>query len=130
MLLRLANTHNSGSIKASKYITNRKGLKMSSGVMQNKDDNKEVSLKGNEKIIEKGLDTFKEVGEALARIKDKKLYRASHSNFGDYCKAHWHFTQQHARRLINAAKIVKEIGSEPNDSVFQRQKRKLENSQK
>jgi len=39
-----------------------------------------------EKVIERGLASFVEVGEALLTIRDNRLYRSSFSTFEDYCK--------------------------------------------
>ena len=42
-----------------------------------------------ERKIGKGLKVFVEVGEALAAISDKRLYRQTHGNYADYCQDHW-----------------------------------------
>jgi hypothetical protein len=72
-----------------------------------------------EETIARGLQTFTEVGQALARIKAQKLYRASHDSFEAYCKERWGFARAHAYRLINAAKVaenVSPIGDIPKES--------------
>lgn len=72
-----------------------------------------ASLQECEIIIEQGLQTFIQVGRALLTIKEQKLYRATHSNFNEYCKERWGFTQQHAGRLVIASKVADIIESEP-----------------
>src|SRR5260221_3259797 len=42
-----------------------------------------------EAVIQRGWQTFVEVGRALARIRDQKLYRAEHDTFETYCRQKW-----------------------------------------
>ncbi len=58
-----------------------------------------------EKTVEKGMGTFREVGQALLEIRDSRLYRREYETFADYCKKRWGFTHGRARQLISAAKI-------------------------
>src|SRR5262245_60804584 len=46
-----------------------------------------------EAIIERGKKTFVEVGLALCSIKDKRLYRQTHTNFQSYCVQRWGFSR-------------------------------------
>jgi hypothetical protein len=39
-----------------------------------------------ETVIEKGFQTFIEVGIVLLEIRDKRLYRQSYETFEDYCR--------------------------------------------
>lgn len=55
--------------------------------------------------IERGLQTFVEVGTALAMIRDNKLYRAKYSTFALYCETRWGFSDRRARQIIDAAEI-------------------------
>jgi hypothetical protein len=59
-----------------------------------------------EAIIAKGWDTFVEVGRALTRIRDSKLYRERHATFEAYCRVRWHYAKSQAYRLIGAAQVV------------------------
>jgi len=60
-----------------------------------------------ETVIERGLATFVEVGEALLEIRDSRLYRIEHETFEAYCRAHFPtMTYRHARRLMDAADVV------------------------
>lgn len=69
-------------------------------------------LMEHEKVIEQGLATFREVGWALLAIRDGKKYRAAgFDTFEHYCLSRWHFTKQHAGRLMSAAEIVEVIES-------------------
>ena len=60
-----------------------------------------------EKVIERGLETFVQVGEALAEIRDRKLYRTEHPTFDAYLNKKWSLSRSHACRLIQAAETVK-----------------------
>jgi hypothetical protein len=77
----------------------------------------EVSqLASCEAVIERGLQTFSEVGTALLTIRDERLYRATHGTFEEYCRERWSITRIHANRLVQAAEIsenLKPIGFIP-----------------
>jgi hypothetical protein len=59
-----------------------------------------------EVVIERGLQTFVEVGNALAEVRDKRLYRQTHRTFELYCRERWGFSRQHAYRQMYAARLV------------------------
>ena len=65
----------------------------------------------NEMVIERGIKTFAEVGNALLKIRDGRLYRAEFGTFEDYCRERWGFRRQRANELITAALVVDEISS-------------------
>lgn len=75
------------------------------------------SLHECETVIERGLATFVDVGTALARIRDGRLYRATHATFEDYCRDRWGFNDSRARQLIIAAQTASELGSVTNVTV-------------
>lgn len=64
------------------------------------------SLAECEEVIERGLATFVEVGEALLEIRDSRLYRETHDTFEFYCRERWGFTDRRARQFMDAADIV------------------------
>jgi hypothetical protein len=73
-----------------------------------------------ETIIEKGYNTFIEVGNALFEIRNNKLYREKHSTFEEYCKQKWQIKRQRAYELMDAASIVNtlsEISDKKNDEI-------------
>ena len=73
-----------------------------------------------ETIIEKGYNTFIEVGNALFEIRNNKLYREKHSTFEDYCKQKWQIKRQRAYELMDAASIVNtlsEISDKKSDEI-------------
>jgi hypothetical protein len=59
-----------------------------------------------EAVIQRGVDAFLDVGNALLRIRDEQLYRAEFPTFEEYCLKRWQFTRPNAYRLIAAAKVV------------------------
>ncbi len=63
-----------------------------------------------ESVIERGLQTFVDVGNALLAIRDNLLYRnRGYKSFDDYCRERWQFERHYANRLIASAKAVKNI---------------------
>jgi phage N-6-adenine-methyltransferase len=59
-----------------------------------------------ETIIEHGLHTFVDVGTALLKIRDSRLYRTAFDTFEDYCRQRWGLKRQRAYELIDAATVV------------------------
>jgi len=55
-----------------------------------------------EKVVEDGMQTFLEVGQALKEIRDAKLYREKWTTFEGYVEDRWEFQKRHAYRLIEA----------------------------
>jgi hypothetical protein len=60
-----------------------------------------------ESAIERGKKTFIEVGNALAEIRDRRLYRRDWPTFEAYCIFHWGWSRQRSYQLIEAAAVVK-----------------------
>lgn len=63
-----------------------------------------------EQVVERGLATFVEVGQALMEIRDSRLYRETHGSFEDYCRERWQFSRRHANRLVQAAEVAGVLG--------------------
>lgn len=66
-------------------------------------------LESCEAVIERGMKTFMEVGQALAEIRDSRLYREQHETFEDYCADRWGFTASRARQIIGASETVTNV---------------------
>lgn len=58
-----------------------------------------------EEIIGRDKDAFLRVGDALATIRDRKLYRATHATFAEYCAAVWDLSKRHVNRMIAATTV-------------------------
>lgn len=66
-----------------------------------------ATLSELEVIIDRGKQTFFEVGTALAQIRERKLYRdVKFATFEDYCKRRHGFSASRGRQLIAAAATV------------------------
>ncbi len=68
-----------------------------------------AELESCERVIERGLETFIEVGSALLKIRDGGLYQKSHGTFEDYCQERWSIARSTAYQLIDAAKVVENV---------------------
>lgn len=74
------------------------------------------ALAQHEEVIAKGVKTFVKVGNALAAIRDERLYRAEYGTFEDYCRERWGMSRPRAYQYIDAASTVSTIvdkGHEP-----------------
>jgi hypothetical protein len=74
------------------------------------------SLAGHEATIERHLDTFVAVGEALLAIRDGRLYRETHDTFEDYCRERWGLARKRGYDLMAAAQVsavLSPIGDTP-----------------
>jgi hypothetical protein len=68
-----------------------------------------TTLEDCEAVIERGLGTFVEVGNALISIRDGKLYRQNHDTFEAYCDKRWGLKRQRAYQLIEAAEVAEAV---------------------
>lgn len=72
-----------------------------------------------EAVIERGKQTFLEVGQALARIQRDELYKFKYGTFAGYCEARWGITRQRARHYLRAFEAVESLGP-PEDGGFRK----------
>ena len=68
-------------------------------------------LQDCERIIEEGYNTFLKVGLALAKVRDARLYRASHDTFEAYCESRWAISRTRAYELIGSAGITEALSA-------------------
>jgi hypothetical protein len=78
-----------------------------------------------EATIKVGLRSFLAVGEALATIRDNRLYRDEFATFEDYCQTKWNFTGRRSRQLIDAHDVVAGLPTGTMVPVNERQARAL-----
>lgn len=71
-----------------------------------------------EATIERGMQTFVEVGLALMEIRDDRLYRAEFGTFEEYCNQRWGMASSRARQLIAAADTVRNLETVTMVTVF------------
>lgn len=62
-------------------------------------------LRECEAVIERGMASFIEVGNALAEIRDSRLYLDTNATFEDYCRDRWGMSRPYAYNLIDAASV-------------------------
>jgi len=78
-----------------------------------------------EATIERGMQTFVEVGLALMEIRDGRLYRAEFKTFEEYCNQRWGWTRMRASQLIAAASVVQNVNLGLQNPATERQARPL-----
>lgn len=61
--------------------------------------------------VKRGLGAFLEAGEALLRIRDKQLYRNSHTSFEGFAVAEFGLTGRRLGQLIESFEIVRSLKS-------------------
>lgn len=66
-------------------------------------------LRALESTIEKGIRTFYEVGAALLKIRDSRLYRETNRTFEDYCRDRWDMSARKAQRLMVASDLINNL---------------------
>lgn len=64
-----------------------------------------------EQVIERGIRSFVEVGAALLKIREERLYLATHKTFDQYCRERWNWRKSYANYQISAAEIVQGLTS-------------------
>lgn len=65
-----------------------------------------ITLTQCEAVIEQGLQTFVDVGNALLTIRDQRLYREHYATFEQYCRERWGMGRHYANRMIAAAQTT------------------------
>ena len=65
-----------------------------------------------ERVISEGRVQFAMVADALQRIRDGRLYRASHDTFEQYCREKWGWSRQRASQYIQAAEVSRALPPE------------------
>ncbi len=75
-----------------------------------------VRLRELEAIIERGLDTYEQVGNAIAEIHDARLYLQTHRTFEEYLDARWGLKRQRGYELMAAASVAVAV-SEKSDAA-------------
>jgi len=64
-----------------------------------------------ESVIDVGLKTFVDVGNALLEIRDSRLYRAQWGTFDEYCRERWGMAKSRAYQLIDAAQVSANVST-------------------
>jgi len=64
-----------------------------------------------ERTIEEGMSSYREMGQALKTIRDRRLYGAAYGTWDRYCRGRWKLSGRYANQLIAAAAIAEEVGA-------------------
>ena len=64
-----------------------------------------------ERVIRSGWKTFLEVGSALARVRDGRLYRDKYNSIEEYCQQEMGFSRPYAYNLMNSAAVSQQLSS-------------------
>ncbi len=68
------------------------------------------TLKENEQVIERGMNSFMDVAQALLDIKNQKQFReAGYDSFEDYCQNRWRMSARNGYRYIQCAEVVDNV---------------------
>ena len=71
-----------------------------------------------EAIIDRGRNSFYEVGLALLRIRDDRLYKEEYTTFEEYCLKKWNFTPQRGYSLMQAASVASLLDEIPEKAAY------------
>lgn len=83
-----------------------------------------------ESVIERNLSAFHEMGRALQKIRDGRLYRHEYETFEDYCQGKWGLGRNYANKVIQASEVVENLsngyhGTQTQIPTSERQAREL-----
>jgi hypothetical protein len=79
-----------------------------------------------ESVIEHNLAAFFEVGAALYRIREARLYKGEYGTFEEYCRARWDMSRNYVNKLIAAQQTVEVLGTiVPKEKIVESQVRPL-----
>jgi hypothetical protein len=87
--------------------------KLAIGAIDLRTPAEEIEFQECETIVRQGWAHFTQVGEALVRIRDKKLYKNEYHSFEFYCRERWGFGRSQGSRYIGAALVQQNLGTIP-----------------
>jgi hypothetical protein len=71
----------------------------------------QTELERLEAVIKGGWKTFLEVGEALAQVRDKELYKGKYDSFEEYWRIELGYSRSYAYNLIGSAEVNEQLSS-------------------
>lgn len=81
----------------------------------------ENDLRTYEEVVEAGLDSFMAVGQALAEISNRKLYKLDgFATFEEYARSRWNLDRSFAYKQIRASAAVKVLSAHFDSSALPR----------
>jgi hypothetical protein len=73
-------------------------------------------LQINEEIIERGIRSFIDVGQALSEIRRGKLWKGSYENFPVYLRVRWGMGDSYASKLITGSEVASRLKDVTNEN--------------
>lgn len=71
------------------------------------------ALLESEQDIQDGFERFAQAGLRFEQIRDRRLYKSTHSSFEDYCLERWNLSKAYVNRIIAAADVVRSLRNPP-----------------
>ena len=68
-----------------------------------------ADLRRLEEVLDRTKKAWLDFGDAIAQVRDRRLYRATHKRFEDYCQERWGITSVRAYQMIRAASVVSDL---------------------
>ena len=81
------------------------------GTPQTLSELEQAELFACEEVINNGGQTYVQVGLALARIRDGRLYRIEYFTFEEYCRVKWQYMRAYVYQLIFAAQLFNSLSA-------------------
>ncbi len=75
-------------------------------VSENLTNEENRMLSSCEKIIRRDIQSFIEVGNALATIRNQRLYRGTHASFSRYVEDQFDFSKRRAEQIIQSSQVA------------------------
>jgi hypothetical protein len=89
--------------------------------------NQQAELNRLETVIQKNLQSFVQVGMALMKIRDSKLYQITNRTFEEYCNDRWQFSRRRAYQFIESVTVIENVNNCSHQPATESQTRPLTN---
>ncbi|WP_422932202.1 hypothetical protein [Singulisphaera sp. PoT] len=73
-----------------------------------------ADLRRLEDVMDRTKKAWLDFGEAIAVVRDRRLYRATHSTFEAYCEDRWGISRMRAYQMIRAVSVVSDLEATAN----------------
>lgn len=70
-------------------------------------------------VIERGIDQFLKVGQALKTIRDNRLFEPQYKSFKHYLQERWYMNRSYAYQLISSVDVVMNLGEGELSNAYQ-----------
>mgnify|MGYP003642692791 CR=1 FL=1 len=73
-------------------------------------------LQINEEIIERGMRSFIDVGQALSEIRNRRLWKGEYDSFNVYLRVRWGMGDSYASKLITGSEVASRLKDVTNEN--------------